>query len=62
MLYYQVLCKILFAEDSSEREFYDFMKPFEMRLEPLQALDSVEAFRQDPVRVNITEPSRKGKH
>lgn len=54
MLYYQVLCKILFAEDNCEREFEEFMKPFEMRFEPFESLDSVEAFRQEPVRVRTS--------
>lgn len=54
MLYYQVLCKILFAEDNCEREFEEFMKPFELRFEPFESLDSVEAFRQEPVRVRIS--------
>ncbi|KAI9317921.1 armadillo-type protein [Dichotomocladium elegans] len=40
MLYYQTLCKVLFAEDNCEREFYAFMRPFELRLEPIEALDS----------------------
>ncbi|KAI7904443.1 armadillo-type protein [Cokeromyces recurvatus] len=35
MLYYQILCKILFAEDNCENEFYEFMKPFEAKLESL---------------------------
>ncbi|KAI8143944.1 hypothetical protein BJV82DRAFT_683294 [Fennellomyces sp. T-0311] len=50
MLYYQVLCKVLFSEDNNEREFHAFMKPFELRLQPIETLDSVEAFRQDAVR------------
>ncbi|KAG0169013.1 Exportin 7 [Apophysomyces sp. BC1034] len=50
MLYYQVLCKILFAEDNCEREFYAFMKSFEIRLESLATLNSMDAFRQEPVR------------
>ncbi|KAI8363847.1 armadillo-type protein [Choanephora cucurbitarum] len=49
MLYYQVLCKILFAEDSSEQEFYEFMKPFEVRLESLCALNTIEAYQQPQV-------------
>ena len=50
MLYYQVLCKVLFSEDNNEREFHAFMKPFELRLQPIETLDSVEQFRQEPVR------------
>ncbi|KAL0089123.1 armadillo-type protein [Phycomyces blakesleeanus] len=50
MLYYQVLCKILFAEDNCEREFIEFMKPFDLRFKSLASLDSVEAFRQEHVR------------
>lgn len=51
MLYYQVLCKILFAEDNCEREFYEFMKPFEVRLERLSLLSTIEEFRQPQVQV-----------
>ncbi|KAJ8654541.1 hypothetical protein O0I10_009847 [Lichtheimia ornata] len=50
MLYYQVLSKVLFADDYTEKDFYSFMRPFELRLEPIEALDSVEAFRQPDVR------------
>ncbi|KAI7869031.1 armadillo-type protein [Spinellus fusiger] len=50
MLYYQVLCKILFTDDSCEREFIEFMKPFDLRFKSLARLDSVDAFRQDHVR------------
>ncbi|KAI7855239.1 armadillo-type protein [Circinella umbellata] len=50
MLYYQVLCKVLFSEDNNEREFHAFMKPFESRLQQIEMLDSVEQFRQEPVR------------
>lgn len=52
MLYYQVLCKVLFADDHCESDFYAFMRPFEERLEPLEALDSVDAFRQPAVRAS----------
>ena len=44
--------KLLFADDNvDERTFYEFMKPFDIRISNLGALDSVEAFRQDTVRV-----------
>ncbi|KAI8637367.1 armadillo-type protein [Parasitella parasitica] len=49
MLYYQILCKILFAEDNCEREFYEFMKPFEVRLESLSLLNTIEEFQQPHV-------------
>lgn len=51
MLYYQVLCKILFAEDNCEREFYDFMKPFEARLDNLAMLNTIEEYQQPQVQV-----------
>ncbi|KAG1506840.1 hypothetical protein G6F53_009394 [Rhizopus delemar] len=49
MLYYQVLCKILFAEDNCEAEFYEFMKPFEARLDELSLLSTREEFQQAEV-------------
>ncbi|RCI02278.1 hypothetical protein CU098_001501 [Rhizopus stolonifer] len=49
MLYYQTLCKILFAEDSSEQEFYEFIKPFEVRLEDLSMLNTMEEYQQPQV-------------
>lgn len=56
MLYYQTLNKVLFADDIGEDELLDFMKPFDMRLAPLEELSSIDAFRQEPVRVSW--PSR----
>lgn len=51
VLYYQILCKILFAdEDDCESEFNDFMKPFELRLQNLNSLDTIEEFQQSQVR------------
>ncbi|KAI9252218.1 armadillo-type protein [Helicostylum pulchrum] len=38
MYYYQVLCKILYADDGCEREFYEFMKPFEAKLDMFRDL------------------------
>lgn len=53
ILYFQVLCKLLFADDNvDERTFYEFMKPFDLRFNNLGPLDSIEAFRQDTTRVN----------
>ncbi|KAI8992667.1 armadillo-type protein [Pilobolus umbonatus] len=49
MLYYRVLCKILFAEENCENEFYEFMKPFEIRLERLSMFTTLEEFRQPDV-------------
>lgn len=51
MLYYLILSKILFAEEVNEMEFDAFMKPFEQKLEELVQLDTIEAFRQLPVKV-----------
>ncbi|CAO3610792.1 unnamed protein product [Mucor hiemalis] len=49
MLYYQVLCKVLFAEDNCEGEFHEFMKPFEARLDELLLLNTIEEYRQPQV-------------
>lgn len=54
MLYYQILCKILFAEDNNEAEFYEFMKPFEDRLNELSLLSTREEFQQPQVQVKST--------
>lgn len=51
MLYYQILCKILFADDNCEREFFEFMKPFEARLDSLSMLNTIEEFQQPDVQV-----------
>lgn len=53
MLYYQVLCKILFAEDDNEREFYEFIKPFGVRLNQLAMLNTIEEYQQPEVQVSI---------
>ncbi|KAI9311221.1 hypothetical protein BX666DRAFT_2032239 [Dichotomocladium elegans] len=58
MAYYQVLCKILFADDQCERDFYMFMRPFESRLASIETLDSVEAFRQPAVRLALLNTFR----
>ncbi|KAI7864015.1 armadillo-type protein [Mucor mucedo] len=58
MLYYQVLCKILFAEDNCEAEFYEFMKPFEVRLDHLSTLSTIEEFRQPGVQNALVEVFR----
>lgn len=60
LLYFQVLCKLLFADDDvDERTFYEFIKPFDMRYNNLGALDSVEAFRQDATRVKKSKKKKK---
>lgn len=56
ILYFQVLCKLLFADDNvDERTFYEFMKPFDIRFRNLGPLDSFEAFRQETTRVRKNE-------
>lgn len=53
ILYFQILCKLLFADDNvDERTFYEFIKPFDIRIRNLGPLDSVEAFRQQNTRVS----------
>lgn len=52
-LYYNALSKILFAEDCSIKQFLDFMKPFQIQLENLLSLNSVEDFQQESVKVSI---------
>ncbi|KAI7902274.1 armadillo-type protein [Cokeromyces recurvatus] len=51
ILFFQVLCKLLFADDNvDERTFYEFMKPFDIRFDNLGLLDNVEAFRFENTR------------
>jgi exportin-7 len=55
-LYFQILCKLLFADDNAtERIFYEFMKPFDMRIQALGPLDTIEAFRQEKTRKAIRD-------
>jgi exportin-7 len=52
ILYFQILCKLLFADDNiTERAFYNFMEPFHRRIEALGSLDTVEAFQQESIKV-----------
>lgn len=58
-LYYNALSKILFVEDCSIKTFLDFMKPFEIQLQSLLALNSVEDFRQDSVKVSFSKGKKE---
>ncbi|KAI8088148.1 armadillo-type protein [Thamnidium elegans] len=58
MYYYQVLCKILYADDGCEREFYEFMKPFEAKLDSLSLLSTIEEFQQPQVQAALCEVFR----
>ena len=51
MIYYSALSRILFAEDSVERDFENFVKPWDITLTELGALNSLDAFRQLAVKV-----------
>ncbi|RCI05216.1 Exportin 7, partial [Rhizopus stolonifer] len=52
IIYFQTLCKLLFADDNiTERIFYEFMKPFDMRIQLLGPLDTIESFRQEKNRL-----------
>ncbi|GAB5593863.1 hypothetical protein Unana1_08763 [Umbelopsis nana] len=52
-LYYSALSKILFAEDCSIKTFLDFMKPFDIQLQNLLSLNSIEDFRQESVKTTL---------
>lgn len=52
VLYYQILSKLLFAEDNCEREFIEFMNPFDLRLNQLASINTLEEFQQPKVQVN----------
>ena len=51
MIYYSALSRILFAEDNVERDFENFVKPWDITLTELSALNSLDAFRQPAVKV-----------
>ena len=51
MIYYSALSRILFAEDNVERDFENFVKPWDITLAELNALNSLDAFRQPAVKV-----------
>jgi exportin-7 len=51
MTYYSALSRILFAEDNVERDFENFVKPWDITLTELSALNSLDAFRQPAVKV-----------
>ncbi|ORZ04924.1 armadillo-type protein [Absidia repens] len=54
MIYYKVLCKLLFAEDNiGEAEFFEFMKPFDRRIEQLGPLNTDDDYRQETAKVNL---------
>ncbi|KAG1463670.1 hypothetical protein G6F56_005236 [Rhizopus delemar] len=56
IIYFQTLCKLLFADDNiTERIFYEFMKPFDMRIQLLGPLDTIESFRQEKNRKAIRD-------
>ncbi|KAG0183544.1 hypothetical protein DFQ29_002599 [Apophysomyces sp. BC1021] len=55
-MYYQILCKLLFADDSiRELAFYEFMRPFTARFEALGSLNTIESFRQESVQRALRE-------
>ncbi|GBC18414.2 uncharacterized protein OCT59_006460 [Rhizophagus irregularis] len=54
MIYYSALSRILFAEDNVERDFENFVKPWDITLTELGALNSLDAFRQPAVKATIS--------
>ncbi|KAI8330307.1 armadillo-type protein [Chlamydoabsidia padenii] len=58
MLYYQILCKVLFAEEVTELEFDGFMKGFEQRLDGLAQLPTFHAFQQVQVKRALEDTFR----
>ncbi|CAI2183999.1 8336_t:CDS:10 [Funneliformis geosporum] len=54
MVYYSALSRILFAEDNVERDFEDFVKPWDITLTELGAFNSLNAFRQPTVKATIS--------
>ncbi|RHZ90241.1 hypothetical protein Glove_2g14 [Diversispora epigaea] len=54
MTYYSALSRILFSEDNNvERDFEEFIKPWDMTLTELNSLNSLQAFRQPAVKASL---------
>lgn len=53
VLYYQIVSKLLFIQDESsldgEKDFIEFMKPFEARLNQFATMNTLEEFQQNQV-------------
>ncbi|OZJ04255.1 hypothetical protein BZG36_02466 [Bifiguratus adelaidae] len=49
MIYYNALSRILFCEDAVEKEFEEFVKPFDDIFARLATLDNVASYRQEEV-------------
>ncbi|CAG8777695.1 34263_t:CDS:2, partial [Racocetra persica] len=47
--YYSALSRILFADDNVERDFEEFVRPWDLTMAQLGALNSFQAFRQPAV-------------
>ncbi|KAI9309258.1 armadillo-type protein [Cunninghamella echinulata] len=54
ILFYKVLCRLVFAEDNiGEREFFEFMQPFDIKIEQLGPLQSDADFQQESSRTTL---------
>ncbi|CAG8693128.1 4908_t:CDS:10, partial [Dentiscutata heterogama] len=54
MIYYSALSRILFADDNVERDFEEFVRPWDITMAQLGALNSFEAFRQPAVKATLS--------
>ncbi|CAG8789106.1 3720_t:CDS:2, partial [Acaulospora morrowiae] len=52
--YYSALSRILFAEDNVDRDFEEFIKPWDATLVELGTLNSLQAFRQPAVKATLS--------
>ncbi|CAG8480838.1 7675_t:CDS:10 [Diversispora eburnea] len=53
MIYYSALSRILLSDDNVERDFEEFIKPWDMTLTELNSLNSLQAFRQPAVKASL---------
>ncbi|CAG8489054.1 27229_t:CDS:10 [Gigaspora margarita] len=54
IIYYSALSRVLFADDNVERDFEEFVRPWDITMAQLGALNSFEAFRQPAVKVTLS--------
>ncbi|CAG8605282.1 4488_t:CDS:10 [Ambispora leptoticha] len=53
MIYYSALSRIIFSEDNPEKDFEEFVKPWDMTFQELASLNSLEAYRQQAVKATL---------
>ncbi|CAG8462154.1 14273_t:CDS:10 [Cetraspora pellucida] len=54
VIYYSALSRILFADDNVERDFEEFVRPWDLTMAQLGSLNSFQAFRQPAVEATLS--------